>query len=46
MIVAGLSSISALAAISVLMKLVDRVGFMPFVLYRFALGGALIILLI
>lgn len=46
LIVAGLSFISALAAIAVLMKLVDRVGFMPFVLYRFALGGALIIFLI
>jgi len=43
LLVAGLSFVSALGAIAVLMKLVDRVGFMPFVIYRFALGGALLI---
>ena len=43
LLVAALSFVSALGAIAVLMKLVDRVGFMPFVIYRFALGGALLI---
>ena len=34
LIVAGLSFVAALAAIAVLMKLVERVGFLPFVAYR------------
>jgi undecaprenyl-diphosphatase len=43
LIVAGLSFISALAAIAVLMRLVERVGFLPFVIYRIALGGGLLV---
>lgn len=42
LIVAGLSTITAWAAIAVLMKLVDRIGFLPFALYRVALGLALL----
>ncbi|MHA6288099.1 undecaprenyl-diphosphate phosphatase [Maricaulis sp. CAU 1757] len=42
LVVASLSFIAALAAISVLMRLVDRVGFLPFVIYRVALGLALL----
>ncbi|OLF71386.1 undecaprenyl-diphosphatase [Maricaulis sp. W15] len=42
LIVAGLSFVTAWAAIAVLMKLVDRIGFLPFVLYRIALGLALL----
>ena len=38
LVVAVLSFLSAWAAIAVLMTLVDRVGFGPFVLYRVALG--------
>ncbi len=43
LIVAGLSFISALAAIAVLMRLVDSVGFLPFVIYRLALGVGLLV---
>jgi undecaprenyl-diphosphatase len=43
LIVAGLSFISALAAIAVLMRLVERVGFLPFVIYRVALGVGLLV---
>lgn len=43
LIVAALSFISALAAITALMRLVDRVGFLPFVLYRVALGVGLLV---
>ena len=42
LVVAGLSFIAAWAAIAVLMKLVDRIGFLPFVLYRLGLGAVLI----
>ena len=42
LIVAGLSFVTAWAAIAVLMKLVDRIGFLPFALYRVALGLALL----
>ena len=45
LIVAGLSFLAAWAAIAVLMKLVDRIGFLPFVVYRIALGLGLIALL-
>ena len=41
LIVAVLSFAAALAAITVLMRIVDRVGFLPFVLYRLALAGFL-----
>ena len=34
---------AAWAAIAVLMKLVDRIGFLPFALYRVALGLALLV---
>ena len=41
LVIAGLSFIAALAAIAVLMRVVDRIGFLPFVIYRLALAGAL-----
>ncbi len=41
LIVAGLSFFAAWAAIAVLMRVVDRIGFLPFVIYRFALAGLL-----
>jgi len=43
LIVAGLSFVAALAAIAVLMRLVEAIGFLPFVLYRLALGLGLIV---
>jgi len=43
LIVAALSFISALAAIAALMRLVERVGFLPFVIYRVALGVGLLV---
>ena len=45
LVVAGLSFLAAWAAIALLMKLVDRIGFLPFVIYRIALGLGLIALL-
>ena len=41
LIVAVLSFFAAWAAIAVLMKVVDRTGFLPFVIYRLALAGLL-----
>ena len=41
LIVMALSFAAALAAIAVLMRVVDRIGFLPFVIYRVALAGAL-----
>jgi len=41
LVVAGLSFFAAWAAIAVLMRVVDRIGFLPFVIYRFALAGLL-----
>lgn len=41
LIVAGLSFLAAWAAIAVLMRVVDRIGFLPFVAYRLALAAAL-----
>lgn len=41
LIVMVLSFIAALAAISILMRVVDRIGFLPFVIYRIALAGLL-----
>ncbi|MEE2526958.1 undecaprenyl-diphosphate phosphatase [Hyphobacterium sp. HN65] len=41
LIVAGLSFASAWAAIAVMMRFVERVGFLPFVLYRVALAGVI-----
>jgi len=41
LIVAGLSFFAAWAAIAVLMRVVDRIGFLPFVIYRLALAGLL-----
>lgn len=43
LIVAGLSFVSALAAIAALMAVVERVGFIPFVFYRIALAVVLLI---
>ena len=36
--------LSTLVSIHVLLRLVQRIGFMPFVIYRLALGGALIVI--
>lgn len=44
-IVAGLSFASAYLAIALLMAVVERVGFLPFVFYRLALGAAILLLL-
>lgn len=41
LIVAVLSFFAAWAAIAVLMRVVDRIGFLPFVVYRLALAGLL-----
>lgn len=41
---AGLSFVSAFLSIAIFMKLVERIGFTPFVLYRIALGLALLFL--
>ncbi|WP_420434717.1 undecaprenyl-diphosphate phosphatase [Hyphobacterium sp.] len=46
LIVAALSFVSALAAIAVMMRFVERVGFLPFVLYRIALAGMIFWLLV
>lgn len=46
LIVAGLSFASALASIYVLMRVVERLGFLPFVLYRLALGAAIFVFLV
>lgn len=43
LIVAGLSFLASWAAVAVLMRLVDRVGFLPFVIYRIALAGVLVL---
>lgn len=43
LIVAGLSAASGYAAIAVLMKLLERISFLPFVIYRLALGAALLL---
>lgn len=42
LIVAGLSFIAAYFAITIFMKLIERISFLPFMLYRLALGGALL----
>lgn len=46
LIVAALSFVSALAAIFVLMRVVARVGFLPFVLYRLLLGALIFAFLV
>ena len=43
LIVAGVSFITAYFAITVFMKLIERVSFFPFMLYRLALGAGLLI---
>lgn len=45
LIVAALSFLAAWLAIAALMRLVDRIGFMPFVLYRIVLGLGLLALI-
>ncbi|PWE18406.1 undecaprenyl-diphosphatase [Marinicauda salina] len=45
LVVAGLSFVAALAAIAALMRFVDRVGFLPFVIYRVGLAAAIFILI-
>lgn len=44
LLAAALTFVSALAAIAFLMAIVKRFSFLPFVLYRFALGGFLLML--
>ena len=41
LIVAALSFVAALASIAVLMRVVDRLGFLPFVIYRLGLAALL-----
>ncbi|HFB55407.1 MAG TPA: undecaprenyl-diphosphate phosphatase [Hellea balneolensis] len=41
-VVAGLSLVTAYFAIVIFMRLIDRISFFPFMLYRLALGGALL----
>lgn len=43
LVVAGISFISGLASIWFLMSLLSRMSFLPFVIYRFALGAVLIL---
>ncbi len=43
LIVAGFSLVAAYFAIYVFMKLIDKISFFPFMLYRLALGGALLL---
>ena len=43
LIVAVLSAISGYASIAILMKLLERMSFLPFVIYRLLLGGVLIL---
>ena len=42
LIVAGLSFVAAYFAITIFMKLIERISFLPFMLYRLALGGLLL----
>ncbi|MEO9970256.1 MAG: undecaprenyl-diphosphate phosphatase [Hyphomonadaceae bacterium] len=42
LIVAGLSAISGYASIAILMKLLERISFLPFVIYRLLLGAVLL----
>lgn len=46
LLVAGLSFIVAYAAIALFLKFVTKIGFLPFMVYRLALGGALILWLL
>ena len=43
MVVAG---VSAYATIALFLGLLDRIGLMPFVIYRLALGGALVLVIL
>lgn len=43
LIVAALSAISGYVSIAVLMRLLERISFLPFVIYRLALGAALLL---
>ena len=43
LIAASVSFLAALASISIMMAWLDKVGFMPFVIYRIILGTALLI---
>ena len=43
LVVAGISFITGLASIWFLMSLLSRMSFLPFVIYRFALGAVLIL---
>jgi len=46
LIIAGLSFAAAYASIAVLMRFVARIGFLPFVIYRVALGALILWLLV
>lgn len=43
LIVAALSAVSGYASIAILMKLLERISFLPFVIYRLVLGAALLL---
>ena len=43
LIVAAMSAVSGYASIAILMKLLERISFMPFVIYRLLLGAALLL---
>ena len=43
LIVAGLSAVSGYASIAILMKLLERMSFLPFVIYRLLLGAVLLL---
>lgn len=43
LVVAGLSFVAAYFTITIFMKLIERISFLPFMLYRLALGGALLV---
>lgn len=45
LIMAGLSFAAAYVAIAVLMRFVERIGFLPFVIYRVALGVLILVLI-
>ena len=41
----GLSTLSAYACIHLFLTLIDRIGFLPFVIYRLVLGGILLLVI-
>jgi len=41
----GIATLSAYACIHLFLALIERVGFLPFIVYRLALGGVLLIVI-